>query len=124
MRRIRCKDTACEMRLRRIVHAMGYRYRLHDHSLPGRPDLVFGGRRKIILIHGCFWHQHGRCGAKRIPKSHGAYWKAKLDRNVRRDRRTRAKLWRMGWQVLVVWECEIQNEDRLRLKVSSFLDMT
>jgi len=95
-----------------------FRYRLHVSTLPGKPDLVFKSRRKIIFVHGCFWHRHGGCANDRPPKSRLEFWKPKLDRNKRRDRLTTTKLRKMGWSVMVVWECELKNLDALKTRVS------
>lgn len=107
MRRIRSTNTAPEIHVRRVAHTLGYRFRLHRRDLPGRPDLVFPRLRAVILVHGCFWHQHTRCREGRVPGSHRGYWSPKLARNVARDRSNRRKLQRLGWRVLTVWECEI-----------------
>ena len=125
MQAVRGRDTKPEMVVRRLVHEMGYRYRLHRRDLPGSPDLVFGSRRKVIFVHGCFWHQHSdpECKIAHVPKSRRAYWQAKFDRNVARDQRQQAELLKAGWMVLVLWECEIRNDpDRLRKLLRSFLD--
>jgi DNA mismatch endonuclease (patch repair protein) len=106
MSRIRSKDTRPEMVVRRLVHAMGFRYRLHARSLPGKPDLVFPAKHKAILVHGCFWHRHRCKEGRRSPKSRAEYWCPKIARNVDRDRRNRRRLRAQGWSVLVVWECE------------------
>lgn len=124
MSRIRSKDTKPEMRVRRMVHGLGYRYRLHASDLPGRPDLVFRPRRKVIFVHGCFWHRHEGCSRNRIPKSpeRHEYWRDKLNANVRRDRRNQAALRETGWRVLVIWECETEDEsDRLAERIRAFL---
>ena len=122
MSRIRGKDTKPEMRVRRLVHGMGYRYRLHAKELPGRPDLVFGPRRKAIFVHGCFWHRHPGCSDNQIPKTRSDYWRHKLDRNVERDRRTEAALRAAGWSVLVIWECETNGDtDGLARRIRTFL---
>lgn len=121
MRRIRSKDTAPEMAVRRLVHGLGYRYRLHRKDIPGKPDLVFPSRRKVIFIHGCFWHQHPECREGRPPKSNTAYWGPKLERNVERDRRAVAELTAAGWGVLVVWECETKDLGELQGAVQAFL---
>src|SRR3954447_10513430 len=105
MAAVTSKDTGPELLVRRIIHRMGYRYRLHVRTLPGTPDLVFPARRKIINVSGCFWHMHG-CGRCQIPATRRPYWEAKLHRNRRRDQRTRRALQRLGWAVLTVWECE------------------
>lgn len=123
MSRIRSTDTKPELRVRRLVHGLGYRYRLHAKGLPGRPDLVFGARRKVIFVHGCFWHRHKGCPRNRIPKSpeRRAFWRAKLDGNVLRDRKNASALRGMGWRVLVVWECEMKDLDRLADRIKVFL---
>ena len=120
MRRIRSRDTRPEMVVRRLVHALGYRYRLHRRDLPGKPDLVFGPRRAVLFVHGCFWHQHD-CQDGRVPSSNRSYWQAKLARNVERDIQVRQELERLGWRVLIVWECETKNEEKLRDLIMSFL---
>jgi DNA mismatch endonuclease (patch repair protein) len=118
---IRSKDTKPELLVRKLVHAMGYRYRSHDPGLPGRPDIVFKSRQKVIFVHGCFWHLHRRCPNSRPPKSKLDYWRPKLEGNVTRDRRVRGRLRRLGWQRLVVWECELQDRERLMSKIKKFL---
>lgn len=110
-----------ELTVRRLVHSMGYRFRLHVSLLPGKPDLVFVGRRKVIEVRGCFWHQHGKCVDSHIPKSRIEYWRPKLQRNRRRDKKNAKKLEALGWKVLVVWECEIRDLDRLNRNLSKFL---
>jgi DNA mismatch endonuclease (patch repair protein) len=121
MRRIRGKDTAPELTVRRLLHAMGYRYRLHVTSLPGRPDIVMAGRKKVVFIHGCFWHQHWRCRLAHKPHSNRDYWDEKLRRNVERDRTNRRRLRRLGWSALVVWECQTRDAKQLKRVVESFL---
>ncbi|MGI8980777.1 MAG: very short patch repair endonuclease [Pirellulaceae bacterium] len=103
---VRAKDSKAELRIRRITHGMGFRYRLHNRLLPGSPDLVFARRRKIIFVHGCFWHQHRCAAGNRQPKSRLDFWIPKLEANKRRDRRNKQRLRRLGWQVLVIWECD------------------
>lgn len=121
MRRIRSKDTAPEMAVRRLVHGMGYRYRLHRRDVPGKPDMVFPGRHKVIFIHGCFWHQHTACREGRPPKSNTAYWLPKLERNIQRDKAALDQLSASGWEALVVWECELTKPDTLARKLAAFL---
>ncbi len=121
MRRIRSKDSAPEMIVRRLVHGMGFRYRLHNQKLPGRPDLVFSGRRKIILIHGCYWHHHDGCAIAHVPKSNLAYWIPKLERNRLRDGENVKKLRALGWKVLTVWECQLKNQQQLKRRLQRFL---
>jgi DNA mismatch endonuclease, patch repair protein len=120
---VKSKDTRPEMTVRRLVHAMGFRYRLHVESLPGKPDLVFPRLKKIINVHGCFWHMHS-CKRCRIPSSRREYWVAKLKRNAARDRRTRSALVRCGWEVLVIWECRISRANLLRTqnRIRTFLE--
>ncbi|NWH07333.1 MAG: DNA mismatch endonuclease Vsr [Alphaproteobacteria bacterium] len=120
MRQIRSRDMKPEMAVRRLAHGMGYRYRLHRRDLPGKPDLVFGPRRAVIFVHGCFWHQHD-CRDGHNPKSNGGYWDAKLRRNVERDAEVRARLEADGWRVLVIWECEARDAEALRATLADFL---
>ena len=124
MRRIRSKDTRVELRVRRLIHGMGYRYRLHNRTLPGKPDLVFPRRSKAIFIHGCFWHQHDdpACLDGRRPKSNSGYWELKLDRNKSRDVTNQSKLRALGWDCLVVWECQTRSLFDLGARIRSFLD--
>jgi DNA mismatch endonuclease, patch repair protein len=122
MAAIKGRDTAPELVVRRILHGLGYRYRLHDEGLPGRPDLAFRQRGAVIFVHGCFWHQHKARNCKaRLPKSNLVYWLPKLKKNVVRDRQNLRQLSRMGWRTLVVWECEINSPD-LRKRLVAFLD--
>ncbi|MEX2163370.1 MAG: DNA mismatch endonuclease Vsr [Sulfuricaulis sp.] len=120
---IRSRDTTPEIAVRRVVHGMGYRYRLHIRELPGKPDLVFSSRRKIILVHGCFWHQHSdpACKITRKPKSNTGYWTKKLKRNVARDSQHSESLSRLGWKVLTVWECELRDKAALSKRLRRFL---
>jgi DNA mismatch endonuclease (patch repair protein) len=123
MAAIKSKDMEPELAVRRIVHALGYRYRLHRKDLPGKPDLVFGPRRKVIFVHGCFWHMHQKAGCldARPPKSNTTYWSAKLARNVERDATHLARLKAMGWEVLVVWECETGDRAAVEKRIRYFL---
>ncbi len=122
MAAVRSRDTAPEMIVRRLVHRMGYRYRLHVRELPGTPDLVFPRLRCAVAVDGCFWHGH-RCGACRMPATRRDYWAAKIARNIARDRRTRRALRRAGWRVLVVWECQTRRDriERLTVRLAAFL---
>jgi DNA mismatch endonuclease (patch repair protein) len=124
MRRVRAKDTGPERVVRRLVSYLGFRYRLHGKKLPGKPDLVFSSRRSVIFVHGCFWHRHTRCALARIPKSRIAFWREKLEGNRRRDVVKQREIRRMGWKVLVVWECQLKHEQRLLRKLRSFLEGT
>ena len=123
MASIRDKGTKPEMVVRRLIYSMGYRYHLHRKDLPGKPDLVFAGRKKVIFVHGCFWHQHDdpKCKIRRIPKSNKDYWIPKLERNVKRDAENIKALSEMGWDILVIWECEISDLERLSNKIRDFL---
>jgi DNA mismatch endonuclease, patch repair protein len=120
---VRGRDSKPEMRVRRLVHALGYRYRLHRRDLPGSPDLVFGPRRKVIFVHGCFWHQHPdpACKLARLPKTRQDFWQPKLARNRERDERINAALTSMGWSVLEVWECKTADTGKLRETIRGFL---
>ena len=120
MRRVRSKDTGPELLVRRLVHALGFRYRLHDRKLPGHPDLSFPVRRKVIFVHGCFWHKH-RCAGGALPKSNRRYWASKLKGNTERDRRNKIALRRAGWRALVIWECERSDLRKMQKRVSDFL---
>lgn len=122
MSRVRGKDTRCELVVRRLAHRLGYRFRLHRRELPGSPDLVFVSRRRVVFVHGCFWHRHPRCRNTRMPKSRLAYWQPKLAANVVRDRRNRRQLKSLGWQALVVWECELRDETKVAGRLREFLD--
>jgi DNA mismatch endonuclease (patch repair protein) len=121
MRAIKGKNSKPEMRVRSLIHRMGYRYRLHCKELPGRPDLVFPCRKKVIFVHGCFWHQHPGCRYATRPKTREAFWAEKLKENADRDRRQILELQSFGWKVLVVWECEVREETRLASTLDSFL---
>lgn len=121
MAAIKSKDTKPEWAVRRLAFAMGFRYRLHDKRLPGKPDLVFPRLRKVIFVHGCFWHGHGYGAGRKPPATHAAFWAAKMARNKARDRRDLSALWKAGWQTLVVWECETKDPARLRTILSAFL---
>lgn len=121
MSRVRGKDTKPEMRVRRLIFSLGYRYRLHDARLPGKPDLVFAGRGKVIFVHGCFWHQHDGCALARLPKSRTGFWTRKFAGNKERDARNMAALRALGWRVLVLWECGLADEPALRRRIKRFL---
>ena len=117
----RARDTKPELIVRRLVTSLGYRYRLHRKDLPGKPDLVFGIKRKVVFVHGCFWHRHARCSLARPLKSNLSYWVLKLARNNARDIRTRRALTRLGWGVLIVRECELGDLPRVAARLSTFL---
>lgn len=121
MARVRSRDTKPEMIVRRIAHGLGYRFRLAYRGLPGTPDLVFPRHKKVILVHGCFWHRHDGCARTTTPKTRRSFWQAKFDRNVERDRQVIAALWGRGWDVLVIWECETKKTDELRTTIRYFM---
>ena len=123
MSKVRGVDTKPEILVRRLIHGMGYRYRLHVKSLPGRPDLVFPSRQKVVFVHGCFWHRHPDplCALARLPKSRLNFWRTKLEGNRVRDSRIEAKLRRLGWKVMVIWECQVNSRPRLVKRIQRFL---
>lgn len=121
MRAVRSKDTKPEFVVRRLAHALGYRFRLHRKDLPGRPDLAFPGRKAVILVNGCFWHGHDCPKGQTRPATNRAFWDAKLDGNRERDRRNEVALQEAGWRVLVVWECELRDGDALAARLRTFL---
>ncbi|MEB1361413.1 very short patch repair endonuclease [Xanthomonas campestris] len=112
MSRIRGKDTKPELALRKALHRLGLRYRLHGASLPGKPDLVFRRYKTVVLVHGCFWHRHAGCSIATTPKSNTAFWLEKFGKNTDRDKRVTAQLEEQGWRVLVAWECELATPDK------------
>lgn len=121
MRAVPGRHTTPELAVRRLVHGLGYRYRLHDARLPGQPDLVLPRLRTVILVHGCFWHQHRCPRGDRRPAARPEYWLRKLANNQRRDRRQRAELRKLGWRVIVVWECQTRRPDVLRRRLARLL---
>lgn len=122
MAKIRSKNTKPEMCLRRGLHALGFRYRLHDAKLPGKPDLVFPARKKIIFVNGCFWHGHECAVGVRLPKTNSDFWREKRERNHARDMRQQTALREMGWESLVVWECRIKRVDGVPKEVLAYLE--
>jgi DNA mismatch endonuclease (patch repair protein) len=123
MRRIRSKNTKIEWVVRRLLFALGYRYRLRSSALPGKPDIIFPRRKTAIFVHGCFWHQHPGCKISHLPKSRSDYWKSKLDRNVERDTENTEALKVMGWKVIVIWECETRNLELLASTLQESLSL-
>ncbi len=120
MRRVRGKDTAPELLVRRLAHAAGFRFRLHRKDLPGNPDLCFPTRHKVIFVHGCFWHGHG-CKIGRLPKSRLEFWQPKIARNRERDTAAVAALATLGWRVFTVWQCQTKDRPALRQRIVEFL---
>jgi DNA mismatch endonuclease (patch repair protein) len=123
MQAVKSKNTKPELIVRRCLFALGYRYRLHRKDLPGSPDIAFIGRRKAIFVHGCFWHGHG-CSKGRLPKSRIGYWQPKLEKNAERDRTKTEQLESRGWEVLVVWQCELTDTEALVQRLQDFVDKT
>ncbi len=121
MSRIRSKNTKPEITVRRLVFSLGYRYRLHSKHLPGSPDLVFPGRKKVIFVNGCFWHGHSGCRFSCLPKSRIEFWQTKIDRNRERDRENIASLEAADWRVLTVWQCELKDINELSRRLEIFL---
>jgi DNA mismatch endonuclease (patch repair protein) len=121
---VKGKGTKPELLVRKIVYALGFRYRLHVKNLPGKPDLVFRGKKKVIFVHGCYWHRHRdkKCKLARLPKSRLDFWLPKLEKNRIRDEKIYAMLAGMGWDILVVWECRINNREALRARLNKFLE--
>lgn len=119
---IKGKNSKPEMAVRHLVHRMGYRYRLHSTNLPGRPDLVFPIRKKVIFVHGCFWHRHGEnCALTRMPKSRLEFWRPKLEGNASRDLRNQDDLRVLGWEFLLIWECQVKELNDLDNRIREFL---
>lgn len=121
MQAVKRRDTGPEMHVRRALHALGYRFRLHRKDLPGTPDIVLPRHRKIILVHGCFWHGHERCKRATLPVNNAETWRAKIEGNQKRDQRNVTALREQGWNVLIVWECEVRDSARLTNLLCDFL---
>jgi len=124
MSRIRSKDTKPEIAVRSLLHRMGYRFRLHRRDLPGKPDIVLPKHRTVVLVHGCFWHRHKGCKYAYIPRSRVDFWEKKFAENVERDNRNRKDLRREGWKVIVVWECQLRDPNRLVMRLASEISGT
>lgn len=122
MSRVKSRDTTPERVVRRLVSALGFRYRLSPRNVPGRPDLTFHGKRKAVFVHGCFWHRHSDCHLARIPKSRVGFWLLKLEGNRKRDQRKLAELRAQGWSTLTVWECELKKPMKVRTRLKRFLE--
>jgi DNA mismatch endonuclease, patch repair protein len=121
MSRIRGRDTKPELIVRSLLHRMGYRFRLHDKTLPGKPDVVLSKHRTVVQVHGCFWHRHPNCKYAYTPKSRVEFWQAKFEENTERDRLTTQELRVLGWRVIIIWECETKNMDTLIDKLTALL---
>lgn len=124
MARVKGRDTRPEQIVRRLVSSLGHRYRLSPRGIAGRPDLAMKGRRKAIFVHGCFWHRHQGCKLARLPKSRHEFWLPKLEGNRLRDERNMAALRSEGWTPIVIWECELRDADRVKLKLRKYLGGT
>lgn len=124
MGRVKGRDTAPELKVRRALTTLGARYRLHRRDLPGAPDIVMAGRRLAIFVHGCFWHGHDCARGARAPKANADYWRGKIARNRARDLETQAKLEALGWRVVILWECDLKDEASLRARLQDLLQAT
>lgn len=122
MSRVRSSDTTPELKVRSVLHALGYRFRLHRRDLPGTPDIVLPSRSSIIFVHGCFWHRHKGCPDATTPSTRGLFWERKFSENTARDKRNVLALRKLGWKILIVWECELRDEKTLIKKLKRFLD--
>jgi len=121
MRRVKAQNTTPEMKVRKLAHAMGYRYRLHSAHLSGKPDLTFPSRRKVVFVHGCFWHGHNCKRGARMPKTNRDYWCVKISANRNRDKKHYENLTAQGWGVLAIWECELSDLEGVKAKLDAFL---
>ena len=124
MARIASADTAPELAVRKLLYRLGYRFRLHRRSLPGTPDICFSGRKKVVFVHGCFWHRHEGCKRTTTPRTRTSFWKEKFQKNLVRDRANLQDLNQLGWSVMVVWECETADLEDLALRLAGFLGHT
>ncbi len=118
MRKVRSKDTSPERKVRSLLHRLGFRFRLHRKDLPGNPDIVLPKHNAVIFVHGCFWHRHPGCSRATTPATRREYWLPKFDRTVRRDAENQAALRRLGWKVVVVWECELRDVEDMEIRLS------
>lgn len=121
MARVKATDSIPELTVRRLLHGLGYRYRLHRNNLPGRPDIVLSKHKSVIFVHGCFWHHHKGCKKSKLPETNENFWKKKILDNVARDKRTVRELRKTGWKVLVLWECQVRSSE-LQKKIKHFLE--
>jgi DNA mismatch endonuclease (patch repair protein) len=121
MRRVRSTDTSPEIKVRSLMHRLGYRFRLYRADLPGNPDIVLPKYRTVIFVHGCFWHRHPGCKRASTPATRKDYWLPKFERTLKRDKRNQAGLRRLGWKVVVIWECQTRNSEKLTLRLKKML---
>jgi len=122
MSHISGKDTKPEILVRSLLHRMGYRFRLHKKNMPGKPDIVLPKHKKVIFVHGCFWHGHKNCPRSKRPSTNVKFWNKKIDGNIERDKKNIKSLEYLGWKTLIIWTCEIKNEDALKHKLISFME--
>ena len=122
MSRVSGKNTKPELLVRSLLHNMGYRFRLHRNDLPGKPDITLPKYKKVIFVHGCFWHSHLNCPRSKRPTTKEKFWREKLDKNTKRDKASVNKLQELGWDVLVVWTCEVKDTENLKNKLFSFIE--
>ncbi len=118
----RGKDTKPEIIVRKLIYSLGYRYRLHRRDLPGCPDIVFGPRKKVIFVNGCYWHRHSCKKGRSIPETRKKFWQTKLQGNKERDLQNRRKLTKLGWKTLTVWECQIKDFEKVTARIINFLE--
>lgn len=122
MSKVKGRDTKPERLVRSLLHGMGYRFRLHRRDLPGNPDIVLPKHRKVIFVHGCFWHGHEDCSRSKRPTSNRMFWDEKLNKNIQRDKSNILTLRNMGWTPLIIWTCEIKDIEDLKMKIQNFLE--
>lgn len=122
MSRVRQRDTTPEVKVRRLLHRLGYRFRLHRKDLPGKPDIVLPKHKAVVFVHGCFWHGHTGCRRAARPTSNAAFWNSKLDKNLARDARVEAELSNLGWRVLTIWQCQVRDVAKLQHSIECFLN--
>lgn len=118
---IKGRETKPEKLVRSLLHGLGYRFRLHDKNLPGKPDIVLPRHKKVIFVHGCFWHGHKQCKRAKRPATHKEFWNKKIDGNIKRDEKVKRQLKTLGWRVLVVWQCQTRNQEELRKRLEKFM---
>ena len=123
MSRIKNKNTTPEIAVRKTLHSMGYRYRLHSASVYGKPDIVIKTKRKAVFVHGCFWHRHKNCSLATTPKTNTSYWEKKFQTNIARDKKVQERLDKENWKFLIIWECEIKDKTELKKKLSKFMKL-
>ena len=124
MSRIKSKNTKPEILIRKLLHNIGYRYRIHIKNITGKPDLTFTRRKKVIFVHGCFWHRHKNCKFSTCPKTNIEFWNEKFEKNIKRDRKVQLELNKQGWKHLVIWECELKHLEKIKTKILNFLGPT